>query len=150
MHCTHNAWQEQKIPIYMQSFIFSKGKVISMHALRGHTLICLFFEQFGAETTERQDEEISYYKKDNVVMFKKEDGTFEATDFNKVTKNLFKYRLFMCERFYPGIPTQDQFNSGFNQETLSLLGSAKIERALISPAVPVLNTDQIQMSHTVT
>ena len=87
MHCTHNAWQEQKIPIYMLSFISSKGKVISMHALCGHTLICLFFKQFGAETTERQDEGISYYKKDNVVMFKKE-GTFEATDFNKVTKKI--------------------------------------------------------------
>ena len=33
---------------------------------------------------EETQEENSYYKKDNIVMLKKEDGTFEAQDFNKV------------------------------------------------------------------
>ena len=33
---------------------------------------------------EEKSEEISYYKEDNVVVYKEDDGSFEAQDYNKV------------------------------------------------------------------
>lgn len=40
----------------------------------------LYFLQNIKERTE----EISFYKEDNVVIYKEEDGSFQAQDFNKV------------------------------------------------------------------